>query len=1226
MIIDSGVITGSLVVSGSYNQTGSAVIDGDLTVLGTVNAVISGSVTSASFATSAATASFAPAYLPLVGGTINGNLIVNGTGSFNVVVTNYESSSVIYSSGSTKFGDSLDDTHEFTGSVTVLGGPLQVNESTVILTNQTSSMSVNTAATSSYPFKLQPLSSNQVLYTSYNGMTVGDGMDSSTFLGASAGNGAFFASFSTFVGRSSGLTAASASYSAFLGFQAGEGATEASESVFLGYQAGLDTVNAAGSTFIGYKAGVGAGNSAYSSLVGYKAGTNNIGPNNIVIGTNVSLPVGRRDSINLGGVIFATGSYFNTTNPAYTGSAAGAKVGILVVNPTLATLEIGGNVYAQSFTGSFSGSITAAISSSYALSASYAVNATTAVEAPFYVLTSSFDAFSGSVSTRVSNLESTSSTLTSASASFVVASGSTSTRLTNLESFSSSLDATFATDAQLNAATASLSASLAIPIAALEATASTLTSASASFVVASGSNSIRVTNLEATASTLTSASASFSTRVTNNETTGSSLVLSSGSLSTRVTNLETTSSTFPTVSASFAIVSASFSSTSGSLSIRTTDLESTASSLTSFSASYVEASGSDSTRITNLESTASTLTSASASFASQLNTISGVTGSYATTGSNNFIGNESITGSLNVTGSTILSGSVQVTGSQTITGSFDIAGNTTMTGSLSTAGAVQVSGSLNITGSTILSSSLEVTGSTSITGSLNVAGNSTMTGSLTTAGNVDISGSLGITGSTSITGSLVVDGSQSITGSLAITGSNSFLAVDQIYSGNGVSTPTNRIQLNANGLFGGQLGDVVLYGSSAGVALFSPGGDITISSPTVGKTVQITGSLVLGGGATGSLLGTASFANTADTAISAPYYVLTASYNNDSSSLSIRTTDLENTASILTSASASFVSQLNTISGVTGSYATTGSNTFVSAQYISDTSNAISFLSTASLYTDGGFRVAKDSYFSGSVSIAGDFTVFGTASVNYVTSSTFIGLEFIDLNTDLPALRYAGINVGDSGSAAGVSSSFWYDSENNDWIFVHSPAGSSQVTSSMTIFGPVAYNNIGNEVGITGNYLAKGQLLDGEEHDHHITSSQIYDDGTTVAIAGNLQVTGSLYANSTTTVPFNVGLTSTYYGTVASSIAGTNNVFTLDTGSYTAAKFIYTVAKGTSARMGEVLAVWNGDNTEFTDVATQDINSTTDVVVVVSIVASQLKLNFQTTSTQWKIKSQGTLI
>ena len=52
---------------------------------------------------------------------MSGNIYLAGTASVDYLVASYESSSIIYSSGSTKFGDTLDDTHEFTGSITSTG-------------------------------------------------------------------------------------------------------------------------------------------------------------------------------------------------------------------------------------------------------------------------------------------------------------------------------------------------------------------------------------------------------------------------------------------------------------------------------------------------------------------------------------------------------------------------------------------------------------------------------------------------------------------------------------------------------------------------------------------------------------------------------------------------------------------------------------------------------------------------------------------------------------------------------------------------------------------------------------------------------------------------------------------------------------------------------------------------------------------------------------------------
>jgi hypothetical protein len=77
----------------------------------------------------------------LVDGTTTLNdLIVKGTASIAYFETLYETSSIIYSSGSTKFGDTMDDFHDFTGSVNVSGstdieGNLSVSGGTIDLKN-----------------------------------------------------------------------------------------------------------------------------------------------------------------------------------------------------------------------------------------------------------------------------------------------------------------------------------------------------------------------------------------------------------------------------------------------------------------------------------------------------------------------------------------------------------------------------------------------------------------------------------------------------------------------------------------------------------------------------------------------------------------------------------------------------------------------------------------------------------------------------------------------------------------------------------------------------------------------------------------------------------------------------------------------------------------------------------------------------------------------------------
>ena len=169
----------------------------------------------------------------------------------------------------------------------------------------------------------------------------------SNFLGSNAGYQATNASQSIFLGIAAGQTATNADVSNFIGNSAGASATKARFSNFIGAAAGLTATNAEYSNFIGNSTGRNATSASYSTLIGYQVGYNVAGgtlgikSNNIVIGTNITLPNGTKDSINLGGIIFATGSYSNTGGNPSSGSAGG-RVGINVVSPT-STLDVLGS-------------------------------------------------------------------------------------------------------------------------------------------------------------------------------------------------------------------------------------------------------------------------------------------------------------------------------------------------------------------------------------------------------------------------------------------------------------------------------------------------------------------------------------------------------------------------------------------------------------------------------------------------------------------------------------------------------------------------------------------------------------------------------------------------------------------------------------------------------------------------------------------------------------------
>ena len=104
-VVQDGLGTSSL--SASFDLTGLENITGSLNVSGTTDLIGSASVSGSM--------------------RISGTFEVLGTASISHLITTYESSSIIYASGSTKFGDDTSDTHQRTGSMTNSGSLFSTN-------------------------------------------------------------------------------------------------------------------------------------------------------------------------------------------------------------------------------------------------------------------------------------------------------------------------------------------------------------------------------------------------------------------------------------------------------------------------------------------------------------------------------------------------------------------------------------------------------------------------------------------------------------------------------------------------------------------------------------------------------------------------------------------------------------------------------------------------------------------------------------------------------------------------------------------------------------------------------------------------------------------------------------------------------------------------------------------------------------------------------------------
>ena len=178
------------------------------------------------------------------------------------------------------------------------------------------------------------------------------------------------------IGLGAGQDTAATIYSNMIGSPAGVSARSASYSNFIGVGAGSFATLASGSNFIGYGAGNFAASASNSNLFGYNVGRgdidgNTIGPNNIIIGTNISLPYNYRNGINIGGILFGSGSYATPTGNVFSGSVGNGRIGINQPTPSF-NLDVSGSgrfTNGVTVTGSFisSGSLSILSTGSIAL-------------------------------------------------------------------------------------------------------------------------------------------------------------------------------------------------------------------------------------------------------------------------------------------------------------------------------------------------------------------------------------------------------------------------------------------------------------------------------------------------------------------------------------------------------------------------------------------------------------------------------------------------------------------------------------------------------------------------------------------------------------------------------------------------------------------------------------------------------------------------------------------
>ena len=223
--------------------------------------------------------------------------------------------------------------------------------------------------------------------------------------------------------------------------------------------------------------------------------------------------------------------------------------------------------------------------------------------------------------------------------------------------------------------------------------------------------------------------------------------------------------------------------------------------------------------------------------------------------------------------------------------------------------------------------------------------------------------------------------------------------------------------------------------------------------------------------------------------------------------------------------------------------------------------------------------------------VTGSFTVSGSVFLpSLVTSSTTVSnVVMYGANGQLFTTASTAIGGGGGGST--------------------NPGGSN---------GQIQYNN-SNTFGGVDKLTFDGTNLTGTGSFTGSFTGQFNGSITTAATASHA-------VNFTIEQKLTLDETLTDFAKVNLTVVGSNNLYQQATGSYTSAHGKYTLYKGTNARAGEFVTVWNGTTTTYYDNATTDIGNTTDITFQSAIITSQIQINATAASSGWIIKMLVTYI
>jgi hypothetical protein len=257
-------------------------------------------------------------------------------------------------------------------------------------------------------------------------------------------------------------------------------------------------------------------------------------------------------------------------------------------------------------------------------------------------------------------------------------------------------------------------------------------------------------------------------------------------------------------------------------------------------------------------------------------------------------------------------------------------------------------------------------------------------------------------------------------------------------------------------------------------------------------------------------------------------------------------------------------------------------------------------LNIASPSVSGSLYVSGSSSFTGSINVSGGITgsLFGTAS--YATTASFA----LNGSSNATLVQSSAASTWTFNHYLQTRYPIIQIYDNTDSVIIPQSITAVDTNTTTITFSSA---RTGTAVASKGGYV--GSV---------VASATIASSSVSASVATTASYAISASAAATT---FSIGAATETYGSYINTIQGANTIISTPTGSFAGAFYKYVATSGSNARAGEVMAIWNNTTTQFTDVTTNDIGSTTMVTSSVSLSAGNAVLSFTTNTNNWNIKT-----